>query len=73
MPSASSKPDKPAPVGAEEPIKQVVTIIEKKVRNLEKRKVKFRGEIRRMSRVIRQKLCEIGSLCRDIFVCDAVQ
>jgi len=41
MPSASSKPDKPTPVGVEEPLKQAIGLIEKKARNLEKRKGKL--------------------------------
>jgi len=37
----SSKPDKVTPVGVEEPLKQAIGLIEKKVRNLEKRKSKL--------------------------------
>ena len=39
MPSACTKPDKKASVEAETPLKQAINLIEKKVRNLEKRKV----------------------------------
>ena len=39
MPSAVMKPDKNATVEAEEPLKQIINVVEKKVRNLEKRKV----------------------------------
>ncbi|XP_060082581.1 caprin-1-like isoform X2 [Ylistrum balloti] len=42
MPAASTKPDK-ASYEANEPIKQVIQVVEKKVRNLEKRKVKLDG------------------------------
>ena len=39
MPSASTKPETKASVEVTDPIKQVIVIVEKKVRNLEKRKV----------------------------------
>ncbi|XP_069132405.1 caprin-1-like isoform X2 [Argopecten irradians] len=42
MPAASTKPDK-ASFEANEPIKQVIQVVEKKVRNLEKRKGKLDG------------------------------
>ncbi|XP_022252867.1 caprin-1-like [Limulus polyphemus] len=39
MPSASAKLEKQASIEASDPVKQIVTVLEKKVRNLEKRKV----------------------------------
>lgn len=39
MPSASTKPDTKASPEASDPLKQVLLVVEKKVRNLEKRKV----------------------------------
>ena len=39
MPSASTKPENKAPPEAADPMKQVLLLVEKKVRNLEKRKV----------------------------------
>ena len=39
MPSASTKADVQAPQDALDPIKKVLTVVDKKVRNLEKRKV----------------------------------
>lgn len=39
MPSASAKLEKQTSTETSEPVKQVLTIVEKKVRNLEKRKV----------------------------------
>lgn len=41
MPSASTKPETKASVEVTDPTKQVIVIVEKKVRNLEKRKVKY--------------------------------
>lgn len=41
MPSASSKPDNKGSVEPTDPMKNAITVIEKKVRNLEKRKVGF--------------------------------
>ncbi|XP_076316594.1 uncharacterized protein LOC143228957 isoform X1 [Tachypleus tridentatus] len=43
MPSASAKLEKQASVEASDPVKQIVTVLEKKVRNLEKRKGKLDG------------------------------
>lgn len=39
MPSASAKLEKQTSTETSDPVKQVLTIVEKKVRNLEKRKV----------------------------------
>ncbi|GFU12595.1 caprin-1 [Nephila pilipes] len=41
MPSASTKLEKQTSMEAFDPIKQIVTIVEKKIRNLEKRKGKL--------------------------------
>ena len=39
MPAASSKPDNKGSLEPIDPVKNIITVIEKKVRNLEKRKV----------------------------------
>ncbi len=39
MPSASTKPENKASPEAGDPLKQVIVVLEKKLRNLEKRKV----------------------------------
>ena len=44
MPSASTKPENKAPPEAADPMKQVLLVVEKKVRNLEKRKVRFEAQ-----------------------------
>ena len=46
MPSASTKADVQAPLDALDPIKKVLTVVDKKVRNLEKRKVSEICELR---------------------------
>ena len=46
MPSASTKPDLRTSQEGGEPLKQVLLVVEKKVRNLEKRKVRIFGEFR---------------------------
>ncbi|XP_076350985.1 caprin-1-like isoform X3 [Tachypleus tridentatus] len=43
MPSVSAKLEKQASIEASDPVKQIVTVLEKKVRNLEKRKGKLDG------------------------------
>lgn len=40
MPAASTKAENKIPMDSGEPLKQILGVIEKKVRNLEKRKVK---------------------------------